>query len=306
MEFMHRLLQNISKEIKSEGENHDQASKVINTYDTILDFANCGRREGLLELEEMASHLDMNDEAKSLFASQITMVVDGTEPKIVKECGINDFVARDLNSYEGLCALMYYRGSLMIQCGENLRVIEMVLKSMIPVSIRKELESREIEKNISQKEDKQKAIDDLCNDEKDINEKDHSVVNQTAISFVNMSDGGMQRLLREVNCKDIALMLKGLPGKARKRVFDNVSSTLGYAIYEDMKYMGPVRLRDVETICADIMKILVKLADNCEIDFDVSILKIVLDVYENSEKNREELRVGYKEIRNIIDKIYKD
>ena len=59
------------------------------------------------------------------------LVVDGTDPELVAEIGMNRIVANGFSSFEGLVALMYYKAALMIQSGVNPCVIEEYLKSLI-------------------------------------------------------------------------------------------------------------------------------------------------------------------------------
>lgn len=306
MDILYKLLQNRCDEIKTEGEKKEKIDKVIDAYYRVLDFADEGRKEGLLALDFKSEGLDMNDRAQAMFFSHIQMVVDGTEPKLLKDIMINELITSGLSSYEGLMALMYLRGSIMIQGGDTTRVIEMMMKSLLPDFIRKELGERECEKEQSNAPAKEEnKIAELCKDNSEPDETDHSLINQTALTLINLSDQAVQRLLRDVNNNDIVFMMVGLPGKARKRVFDNLSPRLGEMIAEDVKYLGPVRLRDVEEACAKVMKILVSLVDGCEIIFDETVLKVVLDIYENAEKKNAELREEYRELKKIIDNIYK-
>ena len=298
------------EEINAETNHQEKEDAVIQAYDRILCFQHVARREGLLALEEKCETLDLNDDTQALFYTIIMLIVDGTEPKLVSEIGMNRCLAHDLPSYDGLISLMYYRAGTMIQAGDAPWVIETYLKSMLPKSILKRLESKAHEKSLSgttdQAEDKQNQIRRLCDDHKEIDEKDHSVVNQTAMTLIALNDSAIQRLLRDTDNNDIAIIMKGLPGKARARIFDNLSQRLGGMIAEDVQYMGPVRLRDIEEACVKIMKRLVELADNGEIcACDISVIKVVLDLYDNAQKENEELKNKYKELKGIIDEIYR-
>lgn len=306
MNMMYRLLDDRCNEIKAEGVNGKKTEMIIDAFYKIIECANVAREEGLLALEEMAESLDKTERTQELFASQLAMIVDGTEHALVIDMGINELISSGLKSYEGLIALMYLRGCIMIQAGDTPRVIEMMIRSLLPDCVRKELLSEAGECDMSAvmktAEDK---IANLCEDNAEIDKSNHSLINQTAITIVSLTDMAIRRLLREVDNDDIAFMMKALPGKARRRVFDNMSQRLGELIADDMEYMGPVRLRDVEEVCAKVMKKLMKLIDMCEIDFDASILKVVLDIYENAEEKNKKLREEYRELKAIIDNIYR-
>ena len=306
MEMLHKLLTDRYDEIRLEGSSEDKEAKVMDAHDLVMELANVARKEGLLALEECAENLNIRDESMELFSTLLMLIVDGTDPKIVAEIGINKMIANNLTAYDGLISLMFFRGSLMIQAGENPYLIDNYLKSMLPDSCRKIIEKREHEKKsameTAQPED---AIRRLCEDDKETDEEDYSIVNQTAIAFLSISDQSMERLLREIDNACIALAMKAMPGKARKRVFDNVSTRLGILLAEDMTFMGPVRMKDVEDACKDILKIFVRLVDRGEIiGFDTTVLKMMLAIYDSAQERNRELREQYKDIKKLIDGIY--
>lgn len=306
--FLIEELKNKCNEINSIEANPQMIAKVIEAYDCICNFANLGRKEGLLALEEAAGNLDLNDDTKRLFFEQITLVVDGTEPELVLNMGANRCVSCNLPSYEGLINLMYVHGSLMIQAGNTLFIIEQMLKSMMPKSILIELKKRESEKVLSKElKEAEDRVEALCKDDKEIDDKDHSVVAETAKTLILLSDRDIQRLLREIEISSLEVAMKGMPGKARARIFDNMSSRLSIMVAEDMSYMGPVRMKDVEEDCVRMMKMLLNLHDRCEIeDYDFSILKVVIDMFDSAEEENRQLREKYKELRDVISRIYKD
>lgn len=285
MDILYKLLMNKCDEIKLEKNNQEMIRKVIEAYKRILDISNGARKEGLLTLEMMAEDLDKSDAMLAFLYSVIIMIVDGADSSFVTEIGINEIISSDFRSYDGIIALMYLRGSLMIQSGDNPRVIEKMIKSMLPPFLRSAVENKDVNDIFSNgiNEDTKK-IEQLCIDDVAIDENDHSLVNQTAITFVNLSDSDIQRLLRDVENKDLGLILKVIPGKARKRIFDNISTRLGGMIADNMDCLGPVRISDAEDSCVKVMKECLRLARCYEIFFDVTMLKEVLDKYDNSKK----------------------
>jgi len=63
----------------------------------------------------------------------------------------------------------------------------------------------------------------------------------------------------------LTLALKGASEEVKKRIFDNMSKRQSEMIKEDMEYMGPVRLKDVEEAQQKIVNIIRKLEDAGEI-----------------------------------------
>lgn len=309
-EFCVNYLADKCREIEN-NKSEDMAIQTVNAFERVLEFANLGRKEGLLALEEACENLDMNDETQAVFFDMMQLVVDGTDPGLVERIGMNKCISMNFSSYQGLMILMYVQGSLMIQAGDMPRIIEELLRSMMPKSILNELKKRDCEgalpKAIEEVESKQNLIEDLCNDGKEIDEKDHSIISETAKALIMISDKDVQRLLRDTDLSTLTVAMKGLPGKARAGIFRNMSSRLATMVAEDMTYMGPVRLRDVEEECVRMMKTLIKLSDIWEIgEYDLSILKVVIDMYDCAEKENKALRDKYKELRSIINKIYND
>jgi flagellar motor switch protein FliG len=83
--------------------------------------------------------------------------------------------------------------------------------------------------------------------------------------IVTLDNRSIQRVTREVENGDWALALKNASEEVRKAIFSNMSKRLAEMIREDMEYMGPVRLRDVEEAQQKIVNVIRKLEDAGEI-----------------------------------------
>ena len=309
--FLLEELRNKCNEISLIEKDTNMVSKVIEAYERILKFADTARKEGLLELEEIATRLDMNDDTQSFFCKIIALVVDGTEPTNVLKIAANRYVTMNPQGFQGLMYLMYIEGGLMIQAGENLFIIKEMLKYMLPKVFTDELFRRECENALPdalvETELEQNMVQELCKDEIEIDEKDHSIVSETAKALIMLSDKDIQRFLRDVDNSSLIVAMKGLPGKARARIFNNMSERLAVMLANNMAYMGPVRFKDVEEECVKLMKSLLKLAEFSEIrEYDFSILKVVIDMFDSADNEKQKLKEKYKELRSIINKIYND
>jgi flagellar motor switch protein FliG len=64
--------------------------------------------------------------------------------------------------------------------------------------------------------------------------------------LTTLDDRSMQRLLRDVNTKDVSMALRGASEDLKNRIFKNMSSRAAQALRDDMAAGGPVRLRLVE------------------------------------------------------------
>ncbi|HOQ17605.1 MAG TPA: flagellar motor switch protein FliG [Defluviitaleaceae bacterium] len=83
--------------------------------------------------------------------------------------------------------------------------------------------------------------------------------------IITLDSRSIQRILREVDNNDLAIALKGATDEVKNVIFANLSKRLSAMIQEDMEYMGPVRLRDVEDAQQKIVNVIRKLEEVGEI-----------------------------------------
>jgi flagellar motor switch protein FliG len=83
--------------------------------------------------------------------------------------------------------------------------------------------------------------------------------------ILSLDDRAIQRVLRDVDNGDLALALKGATEEVQNVILNNLSSRLAVMIKEDMEFMGPVRMKDVEEAQQKIVNIIRKLEDAAEI-----------------------------------------
>jgi len=61
-----------------------------------------------------------------------------------------------------------------------------------------------------------------------------------------LDDRGMQRVLKEVDSKDLGLALKGASDEVKGKFLKNMSKRASQMLQDEMAFMGPVRIKDVE------------------------------------------------------------
>jgi len=83
--------------------------------------------------------------------------------------------------------------------------------------------------------------------------------------ILGLDDRSLQRVLRDVDMKDVALALKGASEALREKFFKNLSKRAVEMLKEDMEYMGPVRVRDVEEAQQKIVNVIRALEEAGEI-----------------------------------------
>jgi flagellar motor switch protein FliG len=80
-----------------------------------------------------------------------------------------------------------------------------------------------------------------------------------------VDDRGIQRILREVDKRELALALKVCDEKLKEKIFKNMSERAQELLKEELQYMGPVRLKEVESAQTRIVEIVKQLEEQSEI-----------------------------------------
>lgn len=83
--------------------------------------------------------------------------------------------------------------------------------------------------------------------------------------IVTLEKRAIQRVIRDVDNDDLQLALKVASDEVKNMVFVNMSQRMADAFKDEMEYMGPVRLRDVEEAQSRIVAIIRGLEDSGEI-----------------------------------------
>lgn len=282
-------------DVNNDKENVNGISGVIDAYKRITAFAKSARSEGLPALEEACGHLDRTDVTQEVLFKELMLILDGTEKQQVASIGMNLFAADDFSSYEGLIVLMYCKGALLLQDGVAISLLENYLQSMMPMFLRKILVQKisgdKMPEQAKEKVEGDKWVRALCEDNRAIDERDYSIINQTALTLLDMSDVEIQRLLRGTENRDVVTAMIELPGKARARIFDNISSRLGRMMAEEVMHRGPVTFGEVEKACVTLMRKVIKLEADGEIaHHNLTVLKFVIGLYDVPNSVKKDIR----------------
>ena len=82
---------------------------------------------------------------------------------------------------------------------------------------------------------------------------------------VNLDDKGVTRLLRDTDTRELAMALKLASEELKDRILGSMSSRARDALVEEMEFLGPVRVSDVEMSQANIVKMARALEEAVEI-----------------------------------------
>jgi len=99
--------------------------------------------------------------------------------------------------------------------------------------------------NETERETWQEILDEM----REIDDEVANDVNNLMFVFedlILMNDKYIQEILKEIDGKELTLALKGATQEIQEKIFGNMSKRAALGIKEDMEYMGPVRLSEVE------------------------------------------------------------
>lgn len=84
--------------------------------------------------------------------------------------------------------------------------------------------------------------------------------------LIKLTDLSLQKVLKEVDNDVLTIALKNASEQINAKIFKNISKRLQETIEENMKFMGPVRVRDVEAAQQKIVNVVRRLEDAGVID----------------------------------------
>ena len=94
------------------------------------------------------------------------------------------------------------------------------------------------------------------------------ILNKNSFLFedlVYLDDRAIQKVLRDVDCQHLAMAMKNTTQDVIDKVTRNMSRRAASMILEDMEFMGPVRISDVEDAQEQIIRIIKKLIEKGEV-----------------------------------------
>jgi len=83
--------------------------------------------------------------------------------------------------------------------------------------------------------------------------------------ITRLDDRSAQRVLREVDIRELAMALKGASDTAKDMVFRNMPKRAAAMLKEEIEFLGPVRARDVEEAQQKVINVIRQLEDSGEI-----------------------------------------
>jgi flagellar motor switch protein FliG len=84
-------------------------------------------------------------------------------------------------------------------------------------------------------------------------------------NIVQLEDRYIQKVLRRVDNKTLAMAMKGAAPDITEKIMKNLSQKAAELLKDDIDVLGPVRIRDVEQAQREIVNIIRQLEDQGEI-----------------------------------------
>lgn len=131
---------------QSQAESTQCDNNLLSVMNLLMDLSNESRREGLLALEETV-HNPVHAPGAKYLTAMIMQIVDGMEPELVEDISLTRYFSGNLKADDGLIFLMYLKGVLSLQSGENPRILEQKLKAMVPENVVDAYEEEQQRKN---------------------------------------------------------------------------------------------------------------------------------------------------------------
>ncbi len=83
--------------------------------------------------------------------------------------------------------------------------------------------------------------------------------------IIHLPPTAVQRILKEVDSKTLALALKATSSELKEVIYQNMSERAAKMLKEELEYLGPVRIKDVEKAQKEILELARRLEEQGEI-----------------------------------------
>lgn len=249
-EELRKVNQAIQEKNLTEKEKEVQPRELLECGLSIIQLSTVARKEGLLALEDAYTSLDDSKEFHKFLKLFGELIVDGTDPELIESIGYNTYFSELLEDYPALEFLIVLNGMLAIQAGENPRVIEAKIKSMLPATQKESYvqfmedfyNGKSVSDTVVVKDPEteiKEIMERLKSQEFGLSPDDsqYFVVKLADITFQRLDDKSIQRIFRDTENHEITELVYIFSGEANKRIFDNLSERLGKMIAADTGYV---------------------------------------------------------------------
>ena len=207
-----------------------------NRAEIIMELSRVAKKDGLLALEGSIEQLDGYEDVK-LLASYI---IDGNDPKMIEQLSIMNYISKQSEVVDSILNIITIYGMLEVQAGKNRSRLAELLNSMMPSDVALDTDKYDEVTNTDNPDEKGSDIDEFCQGVLRVQPGKACYIEVMTVDeiFKTLSDRDVQRLLREITNGDLAKLMVGLSGEARRKICNNMSTRLTLMVIEDVRYMG--------------------------------------------------------------------
>lgn len=206
----------------------------------LVELSNLARSKGLLALE-------IEIEQDLFLKTAISLVIDGTDPELIKQILQNLILADRYSGFELLSRLLIAEGILAIQQGENPRIIALKLYSMLG-----EKHLFMADDTLSSAHEKLPAVHQFLRSIKDNPALAESAQFEKVV--LQIHDRSIQVVLYSENENTIVTALHGCGIAVIQKVLANISVNIGLSIAENWETMKPSRKESIIFCQEEILK----------------------------------------------------
>jgi flagellar motor switch protein FliG len=92
----------------------------------------------------------------------------------------------------------------------------------------------------------------------------------TFADLVKLDAAGLQKVMREVDMRDLAVSLKKADPVVKAKLFSAISKRAAETVNEEISFMGSVKLKEIELAQGKIIEVVRRLETEGEIDLDMT------------------------------------
>lgn len=227
----------------------------METAEKILTLVQVARSQGLLALESLSNLARYR--SPSLLQLGIFLIVDGTDPSIVKEILENYLISSRLANKEFLEHMIICKGILSMQQGDNPEQIREIICSLFGLDFREQFSAYFMQapnpKELSQLLDENASL---------LN----SFPKTTLLDlYGDLDDRSIQRIIYELSSLDLEYGLAGSSQKVMSLFLNNMSKQRQQRFFQDIKTFHSLELRDIDQCQRRIKAVIDQLAQQGEI-----------------------------------------
>ena len=206
------------------------SKKLGDAVDRVMELYDIRREGGLLALEEAAG------EAESDFLKHlILLTAKEVSPKGSIEIATNEYWMNEPEGGEAMVNYLHLRGMIGIQRLESKELLMEVLLSLMPAKQRKEYErltcKRKEEQERLHKKEIRERLSAMCPTFK--HKEVQEVIRLLENKIKELPEQCLQRLVRDVDCRDLAGCVYAFEQGTRARVLENLSTRYRDVVEEE-------------------------------------------------------------------------